>query len=60
VVDLGQLLLQMSEGSLVVQGGVLPDIVVVVEIAQSLVQEVLLTVNVCRSGDVELIVIGAV
>ena len=36
-----------------------PDVVVVVGIAQGLVQQVLLTVDVHGSGDVELVVIGA-
>jgi hypothetical protein len=52
--------LEVGEGRFVVQGGMLSDVVVVVDIAHGLVEEVLLVVDVCNPRDVELIVVRAV
>src|SRR3989304_8198381 len=60
VVQIGELFLQALVGGAVPQGRVLPDVVVVVEVAHSLIEELLLAGEGEGTGEIELLVVGAV
>jgi hypothetical protein len=51
--------LEVREGGLIVKGGVFPDIVVVVDIAQGFSQKIGFAMDLESSGDIKLLIIGA-